>query len=334
MTEELTGWETTRLSKHFIALDFMADRAVYRSCMRLAFNEAWNDEHDALARGLCKRLLEPLMAAYGPVSVADAFWPESVAKAKWPQELRMGHHQANASRPDKHRWAGGEATVDIALYKLVDGGYTGAALKRAVEAVKTIGRYRDRVLYYPNTEFLCLTYKVEGAKKNRGGYISNKLQNLRAHHVRVGRYFNLLDFCRSGRAVEEGIDLVPKKAESGERAYRPVPEEAAARSFAAALDPLVEQLGRISVVRGMETAGFADDEHAKLHRWDRNGPRRLVFVLPQGTDPQMARDLLVRSPHVRDVTLSPHPTESWSLALVADRTRYEEYHGLRPLYSG
>ena len=30
MTRRLTGWETTRLSKHFILLDFLADHAVYR----------------------------------------------------------------------------------------------------------------------------------------------------------------------------------------------------------------------------------------------------------------------------------------------------------------
>ena len=163
MTEELTLWETTRLSKHFILLDFMADRTVYRSCTRLVFDETWNDGHDALATGLRDRLLEPLMAAYGPVSVADAFWPESIAKASWPRELRMGHHQGDASRPDKHRWAGGEATVDIALYGLVDEKKTGTALKKAVEDVKTINGYRDRVLSYPNTEILCVTFKLKGA---------------------------------------------------------------------------------------------------------------------------------------------------------------------------
>ena len=30
MTVEFSGWETTRLSKHFILLDFLADREVYR----------------------------------------------------------------------------------------------------------------------------------------------------------------------------------------------------------------------------------------------------------------------------------------------------------------
>ena len=333
MTEELTLWETTRLSKHFILLDFMADRTVYRSCTRLVFDETWNDGHDALATGLRDRLLEPLMAAYGPVSVADAFWPEAIAKASWPRELRMGHHQGDASRPDKHRWAGGEATVDIALYGLVDEKKTGTALKKAVEDVKTINGYRDRVLSYPNTEILCVTFKLKGAKRNPRGFISNKLQNLRAHNVRVGRYFNVLDFCRSGRAVEEGIDLVPRGAENKDgRDYSPISEEAAARSFAAALDPLVERVGRISVVRGMETTGFAGDEHADLHRWDRDGPWRLVFVLPQGTDPEGARDLLVRHSHVRDVQPFRHASDSYAVALVVDRRDYDEHHGLRPEY--
>ena len=79
-----------------------------------------------------------------------------------------------------------------------------------------------------------------------------------------------------------------------ERDYCPIPEETAARSFAAVLDPLVEQLGRVSVVRGMETAGLADGGQAELHRWDRDGPWRLVFVLPQGADPERARNLLTK----------------------------------------
>ena len=165
--------------------------------------------------------------------------------------------------------------MDIALYRLVDEGRRGCGLKEAVESIRAIDDCRDRVISYLNTEFVCVTFKPKGAEQC-GCHGKDKAQNLRAHYVRVGRYFNLLDFCRNGRAVENGIDLVPKKAESSGRDYRPIPEETAARSFAAALDPLVEQLGRISVVRGMETAGFAHDGHAELHRWDRDGPWRLV----------------------------------------------------------
>ena len=324
MTEGLTGWETTRLSKHFILLDFLADHEVYRprgGPRPLAFDEIWNDEHDALARGLCNHLLEPLMMdkRFGPISIADAFWP-SVFK---------DGHRSNFG--PKHRWTGGEATVDIALYRLVDQRKRGRALKEAVESVKEIDGCRDRVISYRNTEFVCVTFKPEGARRC-GSHGEDKAQNLRAHHVRVGRYFNLLDFCRSGRAVEEGRDLVPKNAENNDpAAYRPIPEERAARSFAAALDPLVEELGRVSVVRGMETAGFAGDEHAELHRWDRDGPWRLVFVLPQGTDPETARDLLKRRSHVQTAW---HASGSYSVALVVDQKAYDEHRGLRLAFKG
>ena len=324
MKEELTGWETTRLSKHFILLDFLAGHTVYRSTKPLAFDVIWNDEHDDLARGLCSHLLEPLMMdeRFGPISIADAFWP-SVFKG--------GH---SSSFGPKHRWIGGEATADIALYRLVDSGRRGSDLKEAVESVKAIDGCRDRVISYPNTEFVCVTFKPEGAEQC-GCHGKDKAQNLRAHHVRVGRYFNLLDFCRNGRAVEEGIDLVPKNAENKDpAAYRLLPEETAARSFAAALDPLVEELGRVSVVRGMETAGIADDEHAKLHRWDRDDPWRLVFVLPQGTSPESARGLLTRHSHVREIQTARHASGSNSVALVVTEKPYDEHHGLRLAFKG
>ena len=165
MTEGLTGWETTRLSKHFILLDFLADHAVYRGCKPLAFEKIWkDDERDALARGLCNDLLEPLMRdeRVGPISIADAFWP-SVFKS--------GHHQSKASCPNKHRWAGGEATVDIALYRLVDEGKIGDDLKKAVESiVGSIAAIDDclgRIIGYPETEFVCVTFKPEDAKEDR-----------------------------------------------------------------------------------------------------------------------------------------------------------------------
>lgn len=322
----MTGWETTRLSKHFILLDFLADREVYRpydGSRALTFNDTWNDEHESLAKGLCNRLLEPLMAdeRVGPISVADAFVPSA---------LRTKHKMRG------HRWADGEATVDIAPYGLVDDKGTGSELRKAMLSVKAINDCCRHINNYPETEFLCVTFNAEAAKC-QWRPIPNKKRNLRAHHVRVGRFFNLLDFCRSGRAVEEGIDLVPKGAEknSSEKntapQYSPVPEATAARSFAAALDPLVERVGRISVVRGIETAGFAEDEYAELHRWNGDGPWRLVFVLPQGTDPEGARELLLRHLHVRDVQTCRHPSESYAVALVVDQTDYDKHHGLRPL---
>ena len=333
MTEQLTCWETLRLSKHFILLDFLADHEVYRQPGRrdrqpLQFDDVWNKEHDELARGLCNDLLEPLMMdkRFGPISVSDAFWPSV---------FEHGHADPKRYGP-KHRWTGGEATVDIAPYRLVDrykmedDKKRGNSLKNAVKGLTTIDRCCDRIISYRKSEFLCVTFKENGANKC-ARYDDKKKQNLRAHHVRVGRYFNLLDFCRSGRAVEEGVPLVPKGAEKDDwRDYSPIVEERAARSFAAALDPLVERVGRISVVRGMETACFAaSDEHARLHRWDSDGPWRLVFVLPQGTDPDVARDLLARHDHVRDIQPFRHASDSYAVALVVDQRDYDEHRGLR-----
>ena len=181
MTDRLTGWETTRLSKHFILLDFMADHSVYRSGTPLAFNdnEVWNEEHGALAKGLCNDLLERLMMdeRFGPISIADAFWPSV---------FKRGHADPKRYGP-KHRWTEGEATVDIALYRLVDSGKTGRALKEAVESVTAIGDFRDRVISYLETEFVCLTFKEKGAKIcGNPNTDKGKTQKLRAHHVRVG----------------------------------------------------------------------------------------------------------------------------------------------------
>ena len=306
------------------------------------FDEVWkDDQHGPIARGLCNELLESLIAAYGPVSVADAFWPRAVADASWPKHLELGH---GGSCRGKHRWEEAEATVDIALYaqiefyNQVDSDKIGNVLRKKVNSLSKIGSCRDRVLSYPDTEFLCVTFKPEGIGKRgrpRNQMINNKdkRQRLRAHHVRVGRYFNMLDFCRNGQAVEQGRDLVPKELDRRTPDYQPIAEEIAARSFAAALDPLVDRLGRVSVVRGMETADFSCDEHAELHRWDQPGPWRLVFVLPQKADPDEARDILKCSPHVKkDVLASWHASDSWALALSVERKEYGKYRGLRPKY--
>lgn len=94
----------------------------------------------------------------------------------------------------------------------------------------------------------------------------------------------------------------------------------------------MDQLGRVSVVRGMETADFSSDEHATLHRWNRSGPWRLVCVLPQEEDPDQSRDILKHSSHVQDVQYSHHASDSWALELIVERKEYDEFHGLRPKY--
>ena len=84
-----------------------------------------NYQHEALAKGFFSRLLEPVMTDehVGPISVADAFVPLA---------LKTRHKMKG------HCWTGGEATVDIAPYKLVDDRGTGPELRKAVLSMKAI----------------------------------------------------------------------------------------------------------------------------------------------------------------------------------------------------
>lgn len=230
----MSGWETRRLSKHFILLDFMADHAIYKSGIGLSFSRHWNSGYQQIAERLCHDLLEPIMEAFGPISIADAFWPQVIEQAD-----RKAH--AGSQFGPKHRWQDGEATVDIALWDLVDKGIIGPALKKQIDSLATIAACRDRVITYPNTEFACVTWKGSGAKKG-GSYLAGKKQSLRAHHIRVGRFFCLLDFCRKAAALEAGQRMVPQ-LDSDLPGWQPIAEEAVARACAALLDPLVEGLG-------------------------------------------------------------------------------------------
>ena len=122
-------------------------------------------------------------------------------------------------------------------------------------------------------------------------------KNLRAHHVRVGRYFVLLDFCRSVDGLRRGCKTVPPIKLS----KWDFPEVKVARRFAEVLDPVVEEFGRISVIRGMEPQGMSDDSNAAYHRWfDNEAPSsRLVFLVPSDGAWSQIEDMLKKNPHVR-----------------------------------
>lgn len=324
----MSGWETTRLSKHFILLDFMADHAIYKSGIGLSFSRHWNSGYQQIAERLCHDLLEPIMEAFGPISIADAFWPQVIEQAD-----KKAH--AGSQFGPKHRWQDGEATVDIALWDLVDKGIIGPALKKQIDSLATIAACRDRVITYPNTEFACVTWKGSGAKKG-GSYLAGKKQSLRAHHIRVGRFFCLLDFCRNAAALEAGQRMVPQ-LDSDAPGWQPIAEEAVARACAALLDPLVEGLGRLSVIRGIEAAGFASDAPAAAHRWqDLARPCRVEAVLPQGAEASEAEALLAGQPGVEALEFWEHPSEASAFSLVfrPDQVPLPAAppRGLRPVY--
>ena len=99
----------------------------------------------------------------------------------------------------------------------------------------------------------------EGAIADRS---DEALQLVRPWHVRVSRYFVLFDFCRNEKVIERGVVTVPPLALRTANSVIKV-----ARMFGEVLDPLKHYLGNVSVVRGMEPQGFADDPFAERYRW-------------------------------------------------------------------
>ena len=85
---------------------------------------------------------------------------------------------------------------------------------------------------------------------------------VRPWHVRVSETFVLLDFCRSENMLERGIATVPPLTHRTANTVIKV-----ARMFGEILDPVKKHLGNVSVVRGMEPEGFANDERMRRHRW-------------------------------------------------------------------
>ena len=99
----------------------------------------------------------------------------------------------------------------------------------------------------------------------------------RPWHVRVSRYFVLHDFCRNEKMFSRGMPTVPKLNDKAAKS-----EIKVARMMGEVLDPVKKLLGNLSVVRGWEPEGFAEDQDAARHRWIAGrGERHSVrFVTP------------------------------------------------------
>ena len=113
-------------------------------------------------------------------------------------------------------------------------------------------------------------------------YPDDGRQLVRPWHVRVSRNFVLLDFCRNERMFERRLVTVPPLTFRIANSVIKV-----ARLFGEVLDPVKEFLGNISVVRGMEPAGFSSDERTQNHRWI-PGPGKIhsvEFVTPRKPRP-------------------------------------------------
>ena len=220
-------FETQRMSKDYVLLDFLFDHAVYTWGHQIDFRNEFTEENMEEGRRFVENLLQPLTNKYGPTSIADGFWPE---------KIRGGHYSASP-----HRWNGKYgAAVDVVFHDHVNCEKAPIALCHDIDRSSQVFH---RMITYAGSEFICLCYRTAGNRdkileyvripgeeaerknhgmarakrrqqqtpdarldwrRSEGEGVGKRGKRLRAHHIRVGRYFVLLDFCRSVVGLRKG----------------------------------------------------------------------------------------------------------------------------------
>lgn len=333
-----TRYQNVRLSKHFLLMDFMYGWEVYASRLRLPFDEVVSEENLRTGRGLCDVMLEPMVAMYGPCSVAFGLLPQKAAD----------HHRWTDYRPRPHRWVDRfGAAVDVCFHDQAHAGI--APVDLCFDWARDHGF--ERLITYGGSEFICVNWKngTDAQADLRFAFYENeripgrkpKFRNvavgrqqwerltvpaatplaawqreedekpgnsrLRAQHIRVGRYFTLLDFCRSEVGLAAGLNPVPHKLDGQEAQV--------ARMFAEVLDPFVEEVGRVSVVKGIQPPTLARHPGNRLFNWGAEQETYQVkLVLPQ--DNGRAAPTSLRHPAIESVEWFEHPSDSIELVLT------------------
>lgn len=296
-------FQNIRLSKHFVLLDFMNDLEVYSSRMCVTPGLASPDVIDA-GRGLCTHLLEPLIERFGPVSVSSGWRPEAILQRQGFQTPhRWGDPAGGAAAADivLHDWVNDErppihgcilwleedrlfnrfityAGSEFFCASIVPVGYNRHAV---YENVLTPMDYKARHIVWTNkkADRADLPHPFPSRRRWRrepGSGPQAYKQELQAQHVRVGRYFVLLDFCRSEVGLAEGFRWVPPLGMLTKQIEY-------ARMAAEILDPLVARVGRLSVTKGFLPRTLAQlEDDPWLHRWV-DGSAGVEFLLPVGT---------------------------------------------------
>lgn len=330
----MTRYQDIRLSKHFIMLDFMQDRDLYSKGVPTPVERTVSDETVEQGMALCENLLEPMIELYGPCSLAAGFC-----------KSEAGHHSTTP-----HVWQPSRgAACDAAFHDWVN--LDRAPIKMLEDMVKR-GMPFERMITYAGSEYMCLAWKnkprfalyenmrIPGQIKpafithtrSMGRYdslpdaiadkpdwrrgpnevIFHTRRSLRPQHVRLGRYFSLLDFCRSEEGLRMGIPWV-LPIEASQQAWY-------GRMFAEVLDPVVARVGRVSVTQGVMTKQLihqlGHDATAPYH-WVK-GNASLKFVLPQHVTFEEVSDLFTGNENVvlDELFADEHPSDAVEVSLT------------------
>lgn len=268
-----------RLSDHFLLSDFMGCHSVFVKGYRNLLDD-FTPSKLAEGRYLCETLLEPLLAEFGPMSVAYGYIsPELSRKVVAYQDPDI---------PSYHRWDKG-AAADVCVHSWVK---ESAPIHLAHWIDEHLGY--SRMITYSESPFICLATQLDEGENFRRAFYENRYGGKKgakpefvkkstnaktriAHgkslalehdwkgagyptyhgggirqmqHIRVSRYSMVSDFLYSTYAIREGIANAPDIRRYAQ-AFR-----AAGRAY----DRLLEALDvpRLSIVRGFESFRFND----------------------------------------------------------------------------
>ena len=341
--------ETKRLSSQYVLLDFLADIDVYKYGKPLNLSQVCTNENLTECEKFVDRFLDPLTEKYGPTSIAGGFWPEVVRKGahpdgsphRWTSQHGVAadvvfHNWVNENHPPFHlaheicesdlyydrimSFAGSEFLC-LCYRESRNRGYIDEEV-RCPDGTISTHRVGSRRTSTPTLEQRKQERRQKLIRKDQSNWRRaddqgvRKTNQFRAQHVRVGRYFVLLDFCRSVEGLRRGIHTVP----SVTLHKSDYPQVRVSRMFAEVLDPVVGEFGRISVLRGMEPKPVSDDAVASPHRWDasKSDHSRLVFLVPSDNRAKAMEDRLKQIPHVLSVEPNPHDDDSVEVAVTIE----------------
>lgn len=176
------------LSSNFRLSDFLGNHSVYAKGFSNPFCASEGSLQLANAQALCEQGLEPLLARYGPMSVAYGYIS--------PEFSRRTVKYQDPDKPSHHRWDLG-AAADICVHNWVEGGplaepdlgqlfmdsnarTSPIALAFAIHAS---GAMYSRLISYSESPYLCLAVSaVEVARDQpRKALYENRWQGRRGH---------------------------------------------------------------------------------------------------------------------------------------------------------
>lgn len=170
-----------RVSPHFILADFLGCQSVYAKGLAnmMADDEKADLKLDNLA-ALCNEALEPIVGAYGSLSVSYGYISPEVSRAivKYQDPDKPSHHRFDlgaAADICVHSWVLGEAAAMDDLYLPETARGAPIALAHGIDIA---GIPYSRLITYSESPYLCLAVAAEEVRRGspRKAFYENRYQ--------------------------------------------------------------------------------------------------------------------------------------------------------------